>query len=148
MENLKHLYFFEEDNETKTIRSRYTIGQVLFDIVPVPEQFRSSCLVASQAGVSLKHRPSFYVLKYVEIVKKELPSVKVDDLIYLCGKLGNLLCQTRNRLPVESIQIKQINTDPRLEKKTKYFSQHDILNTKTGNRFLVSVNKLPDYDNV
>ena len=145
MDNLKHLYFFEESSNS-TIRSRYSLGQVLYDLITVPEQVSEACKIARMAGFSNSYKPTFYVLKYISTVCKELPHVNPDDVANICGKLGSLLSQTRNGLPVVSIKIEQIlkDTVSKIKRTSRFYSEHILENTKTENNFKVSICKMPD----
>ena len=147
MDNLKHLYFFEESSNN-TIRSRYSLGQVLFDLVTVPEQVIEACKIARLAGFNNNYKPTFYVLKYISTVCKELPYADPDDVANICGKIGSLLSQTKNGLPVVSIKIEQILKDsiPKIKRTSRFYSEHILENTKTENNFKVCICKMPDID--
>lgn len=146
MDNLKHLYFLT-DNPTYGIGLRYTIGQVLFDIITVPDQVREACQVLRKCGAPRNYRPSFYMLKHVEKVYKELPYVEFDDVVFLSNQLGYHLALSRNNRAVINVRISEGTKIEGLGdiRKVKNIDMATMESHKTGRTFTAAIFYAPDF---
>lgn len=145
MDNLNDLYFLSR-TPSCGLGSRYTIGQILYEIVSVPEQIREACNLIHRLGVAKKYKPSFYTLKYIERVYTAIPSAKIEDMIHLCNYLGSILSLTRNKKLIGTLEIKPGGNQKEIPKETKHLKTSLTTCKNTGNVFIIIIHILPDYE--
>lgn len=144
-DNLEHFYFLKKTH--RGIGLRYSLNQILYDLVTVPEHIRNACMLLRANGAPRSYTPSFYMVKHAARVIEQLPGLAFDDLIFICNYLGNTLSATVNKKAVEKVLIAvgdkvRTGTDIR---KNRLIDNLNVRNDITENSFNIVIYYLPDY---
>lgn len=145
MDNLTHFYYFENHKEFGMC-SRFTMKQVLYDLVTVPEKVRAGFEALRKTGCPGYYRPSFYILKYAPLVYERFPNIDFRDLCFLSNKLGRIFHEFRLMIPV-SIEMEMNEKIPlkKIPENSKFKKFYEDTNEKTGNMFRILIHFMPDF---
>lgn len=145
MDNLKHLYFLKE-NETYGMGMRYSIGQILYDLVTVPDNIHKTCELIRSFGCPRTYRPNWYMMKHINKIPKVIENLEFDDVIFLTNQLGMHLSLTTNSRTVIDVKIAR---GPKIYgigdlRKLKHVECETITSNKTGNVFTLAIYYAPE----